>query len=115
MEEDAQSEDGVCEGAEAPYNSVDGSESESLSASESDESMSSSSSSVSIQEAVTPIMNPTEPELEVMEMMAGMELEPVVFDMATPKQGEFGGWQKQQPTQWETFVNENAEIFRLIH
>lgn len=113
---DVRSEDSVCNVPSAPYPSVDGSESESLSASESDESMSSSSSSASIQEAVTPIMHPTEPELEVTEMIGGMELgEPLGFDMATPKQGEFGGWAKQPNTQWESFVNENPELFRLIN
>lgn len=115
VEEEVQSECSVCECPSAPFPSVDGSESESLPASESDDSISSSSSSASIQEAVTPIMNPTEPELAVVEMLADMDLgEPVMFDMATPKQAEFGGWEKQQPTQWESFVNENAEIFRLI-
>lgn len=92
VEEEVQSEYSVCECPSAPFPSVDGSESESLPASESDESISSSSSSASIQEAVTPIMNPTEPDLEVVEMIADMQLsEPVMFDMATPKQAEFGG------------------------
>lgn len=109
-----ESDGSVFDGPSTPYSSVDGSDSESLSASESDESLSSSSSSASIHEAVTPIMLPTEPELEVAGMMEEMDLgEAAAFDMKTPKQEEFGGWEK--PTQWDSFVNDNAEILQLIH